>query len=383
MSANRGSLLALFPELGRLVRTAMLVEFVAMSWRFDLVIIADSWVFPANFQSRRGRRSKNGSLPSPMGNVSDRTDLRSRKIALLNLSINDELPSPRDETWAVCSSEGRGLYHERQQTEPSSTVIDPYAFSQELDPEIATLDNNSLIAGGTALTSPPPATTTLAVEETTHNEESTLGILDRNSDSCLSTSTDVPGSEISRLNCQAANRTNVLSENTTQNGRYKSGAAAYLTREGAFSFPKRQEMTLLLQAYFNWFHPCFPIVDAPKVKREYEVNGISPMLLQAMLFIGTNYVNDEFFPHRASLRDKTRNSTSTTEPRSYTTQIGRPTNWQLYRHYFLSAFGELPPAMRKMQGIGWQQLSLWRKSEATIYRRQLRQLVGTFLTLVQ
>jgi hypothetical protein len=34
-----------------------------------------------------------------------------------------------------------------------------------------------------------------------------------------------------------------------------------LTREGAFDFPEPAVCEMLLQAYFEWFHPCFPVVD--------------------------------------------------------------------------------------------------------------------------
>lgn len=65
-----------------------------------------------------------------------------------------------------------------------------------------------------------------------------------------------------------------------------------LIRESALVFPSPATCDVLLQAYFEWFHPCFPILDRPKVQSEYEHNTISPLLLQAMLFIGVSLCSD-------------------------------------------------------------------------------------------
>ena len=65
-----------------------------------------------------------------------------------------------------------------------------------------------------------------------------------------------------------------------------------LTRESALVFPSSAVCDVLLQAYFEWFHPCFPIVDRPQVHRDYRENQISPLLLQAMLFLGVSLCSD-------------------------------------------------------------------------------------------
>lgn len=65
-----------------------------------------------------------------------------------------------------------------------------------------------------------------------------------------------------------------------------------LIRESALVFPSPAVCDVLLQAYFEWFHPCFPILDRQKVQDEYQENRISPLLLQAMLFIGVSLCSD-------------------------------------------------------------------------------------------
>ena len=65
-----------------------------------------------------------------------------------------------------------------------------------------------------------------------------------------------------------------------------------LIRESALVFPSPTICDVLLQAYFEWFHPCFPILDRPQVHRAYQENTISPLLLQGMLFIGVSLCSD-------------------------------------------------------------------------------------------
>ncbi|KAJ5609838.1 hypothetical protein N7528_009104 [Penicillium herquei] len=68
-----------------------------------------------------------------------------------------------------------------------------------------------------------------------------------------------------------------------------------LIRESALVFPSPIICDTLLQAYFQWFHPCFPILDRVKVQTEYQKHTISPLLLQAMLFIGVSLCSDTAF----------------------------------------------------------------------------------------
>ncbi|PYI31653.1 hypothetical protein BP00DRAFT_300274, partial [Aspergillus indologenus CBS 114.80] len=66
-----------------------------------------------------------------------------------------------------------------------------------------------------------------------------------------------------------------------------------LHADGAFSFPSPSTCALLLQAYFDWFHPCFPILDRADVQAFYLQGSLSPFLLHAMLFIGVSPCTDD------------------------------------------------------------------------------------------
>ncbi|KAL4775891.1 fungal-specific transcription factor domain-containing protein [Aspergillus nidulans var. acristatus] len=78
--------------------------------------------------------------------------------------------------------------------------------------------------------------------------------------------------------------------------------AAQLESNGALSFPPEATVDALLQAYFRWFHPCFPIVDRAAICRARTqpapgagLSNIPPLLLQSMLFIGVSLCDDETF----------------------------------------------------------------------------------------
>ncbi|KAJ5086240.1 hypothetical protein NUU61_007547 [Penicillium alfredii] len=75
-------------------------------------------------------------------------------------------------------------------------------------------------------------------------------------------------------------------------GQRRKLAHARLTRDGALNFPSPAICDTLLHAYFEWFHPCFPILDRPAVHQSYRDGMISPLLLQAMLFIGVSLCAD-------------------------------------------------------------------------------------------
>lgn len=65
-----------------------------------------------------------------------------------------------------------------------------------------------------------------------------------------------------------------------------------LTREGALVFPSPAICDSLLQAYFDWLHPCFPILDRVTLQSSYQDGHLSPLLLQSMLFIGVSLCSD-------------------------------------------------------------------------------------------
>ncbi|KAF2440118.1 hypothetical protein P171DRAFT_457825 [Karstenula rhodostoma CBS 690.94] len=59
-----------------------------------------------------------------------------------------------------------------------------------------------------------------------------------------------------------------------------------LHEDGAFTLSPTPIREKLLKAYFRWFHPHFPIVDEPEIWSDHKSDSLSPLLLQAMLFIG-------------------------------------------------------------------------------------------------
>ncbi|TDZ15363.1 Cutinase transcription factor 1 alpha [Colletotrichum orbiculare MAFF 240422] len=71
-----------------------------------------------------------------------------------------------------------------------------------------------------------------------------------------------------------------------------SATERYLRDEGALTFPDMQSCLPALRAYFMWFHPCFPVLDRADIARRLVTMEISPLLLQAMLFIGSTYCDE-------------------------------------------------------------------------------------------
>jgi hypothetical protein len=79
----------------------------------------------------------------------------------------------------------------------------------------------------------------------------------------------------------------------TANIEHLSAATSrYLQDEGALTLPDLQACTSALQAYFTWFHPCFPILDRVEFSRKLAASQASYLLLQCMLFIGASYCDD-------------------------------------------------------------------------------------------
>ncbi|KAK6217293.1 cutinase transcription factor 1 alpha [Colletotrichum tabaci] len=69
-----------------------------------------------------------------------------------------------------------------------------------------------------------------------------------------------------------------------------------LKTEGVFSFPPRPAVETLLKAYFQWFHPCFPVVDEPDTWQKHREGRLSPLLLQAILFIAVIHCDEDALP---------------------------------------------------------------------------------------
>ncbi|KAJ4202221.1 hypothetical protein NW767_006183 [Fusarium falciforme] len=74
--------------------------------------------------------------------------------------------------------------------------------------------------------------------------------------------------------------------------RLSVGTSRYLRDEGALTLPDLQACTPALQAYFTWFHPCFPILDRAEFTRQLAASEVSYLLMQSMLFIGATYCDN-------------------------------------------------------------------------------------------
>lgn len=66
-----------------------------------------------------------------------------------------------------------------------------------------------------------------------------------------------------------------------------------LNRHGAFSLPARPLRDFLVKIYFEWFHPCFPILDYTEFRRLYDAESVPAMLMQGVLFVGALMSRDE------------------------------------------------------------------------------------------
>ncbi|KAH8895222.1 hypothetical protein GQ53DRAFT_681751 [Thozetella sp. PMI_491] len=66
----------------------------------------------------------------------------------------------------------------------------------------------------------------------------------------------------------------------------------YLQDRGALTYPDLQRCSPVLQAYFKWCHPCFPVLDRADISQRFATGTISPILLHAMLFVGSTYCDD-------------------------------------------------------------------------------------------
>ncbi|XWW98396.1 hypothetical protein V2A60_006396 [Cordyceps javanica] len=72
----------------------------------------------------------------------------------------------------------------------------------------------------------------------------------------------------------------------------KESTLRYLRDEGVFDLPSNEQCAPALRAFFTWFHPCFPVVDAADIARRFTENRVPKVLMYAMLLVGSTYCND-------------------------------------------------------------------------------------------
>ncbi|KAF9885353.1 hypothetical protein FE257_012970 [Aspergillus nanangensis] len=67
----------------------------------------------------------------------------------------------------------------------------------------------------------------------------------------------------------------------------------YLRGEGVFNLPAASTGELLWNAYFRWFHPCFPVVDRVDVLAKYAANTLSPLLCYAAFSVAAAHCDEQ------------------------------------------------------------------------------------------
>lgn len=80
---------------------------------------------------------------------------------------------------------------------------------------------------------------------------------------------------------------------TPQETQRRANKIETLTKDGSFSVPPRESCETLFRAYFAWFHPCFPILERIDFYNSYLQKTLSPLLLQAVLFVAASYCDQK------------------------------------------------------------------------------------------
>lgn len=220
-------------------------------------------------------------------------------MALLNpeLPANNEHDKLSGENWTDWTHGGQEIDRELQRMEMHSPASNKtYDTLQQPDVQVAPLDNNITIMVSSTR-SPNVGNDSFINDETVYIGESNLLTLVASNDSHVSTPAKASSDPRPRnVTYQLSNDTDGTTAGRRRTSACTSNAFDFLNREGAFEFPHDQVTKVLLKAYFDWFHPCFPVVEASTISQEYQTKKLSPMLLQAMLFIGTCYLSDKSFP---------------------------------------------------------------------------------------
>lgn len=73
----------------------------------------------------------------------------------------------------------------------------------------------------------------------------------------------------------------------------KQRKMAHLQEDGVFDMPEPAVFEMLLGQYFQWFHPCFPLVDRVQILSAYMSSTLSPLLSLAMLSVAAAFCEDE------------------------------------------------------------------------------------------
>lgn len=115
--------------------------------------------------------------------------------------------------------------------------------------------------------------------------------------------------EKTRLRYPIPDSVSIKTSTTPFETRRKAARIEYLRKDGAFTYPSSDICEVLLGAYFEWFHPCFPILDRNAFFNAYITKTVSPLLFQAVLFVGATHCNEKVmrdlgFPSRQDTRNE-------------------------------------------------------------------------------
>ena len=212
-----------------------------------------------------------------------------RRVNTANRAAQHRPLSPADSTSMLAAYE-----------RPSDTVVeDTSNYTQNFSsPDDRFSDNvrntpRSLPQGGTSSTTLTTAQDAIQSPATSMSgPESTVFLGESNS---ITTFRDPERSAASHnrgLQYSIPDTVSAKTATTPLETRRRATKVETLSWEGAFSFPPKDSCEMLFRAYFSWFHPCFPIIERARFCNSYTSKTTSPLLLQAMLFIGASYCTE-------------------------------------------------------------------------------------------
>ncbi|KAK7403706.1 hypothetical protein QQX98_010509 [Neonectria punicea] len=67
----------------------------------------------------------------------------------------------------------------------------------------------------------------------------------------------------------------------------------YLREDGVFDMPHGSACEMLLKAFLEWFHPCFPILDRAELVDMFKSRTMSPLLAFSIFSVAAAHCNDE------------------------------------------------------------------------------------------
>lgn len=158
----------------------------------------------------------------------------------------------------------------------------PIPILDEPSPSIARILNHDTPNSNHSLSSSVHADSTVFL-----GESSSISVVHGPPDFRKSSLTNA--SDKSKLRYPIPDSVQAVARTSPFEARRRAARIEQLEREGAFTFPADNVCEILLREYFQWFHPCFPCLERTKFSQDYLSRTVSPLLLQAVLFIGATH----------------------------------------------------------------------------------------------